>query len=212
VIIKIKRKLYGTIRRWMKHRKDVLVLLGLFLVSIITYTAYMQNKRLTVDPATYSQLLTVIADAESKGNYNAYFGNAGNSSVVFTQMPVAEVMEWQSDYIREGNSSSAVGRYQIISTTLRSLVDELKIDTNQLFDKALQDRMAITLIERRGSEAYVNGEISRAELAANLAKEWAALPRVIGEHPDDSYYASDGLNKSLVSVDEILKAIEPISE
>ena len=190
----------------------ILVVLAVFLfASVFTYTEYMQNRRLTVNPATYGQLLHLVAKVESKGNYNAYFGDVNNSSVNFTAMPIAEVIKWQSEYVRQGNPSSAVGKYQIISTTLNGLVDELKVDTNQSFDQAMQDRMAIALIERRGAEAYVNGELTREEFAANLAKEWAALPRVIGENSGASYYASDGLNKSLVSVDEVLNAIKPIS-
>jgi conjugal transfer mating pair stabilization protein TraG len=171
----------------------------------------MQNRRLAADPATYSQLLNLIAKVESKGNYNAYFSNARNSSIDFTKMSVREVRQWQEDFIREGNVSSAVGKYQIISTTLDGLVKELGVDTNMPFDQSMQDRMAIALIERRGAEAYVNNELTKEEFAANLAKEWASLPKVIGENPNQSYYASDGLNKSLVRIDEVLKAIEPIS-
>lgn len=171
----------------------------------------MQNRRFTVDPATYVPLLDVIAKAESKGNYNAYFGNPGNSSVDFTKMSIAEVMLWQADFVRQGNASSAVGKYQIINTTLAGLIRQLGLDAHQPFDKQTQDSLAIALLERRGAENYINNEITREEFAANLAKEWAGLPKVIGENPDKSYYASDGLNKARVSVGDIMKAIEPIS-
>ena len=180
-------------------------------VGIIAYTSYMQNRRLTVDPATYAPLLDVIAKAESKGNYNAYFGNPGNSSVDFTKMSIAQVLEWQADFVRQGNASSAVGKYQIINTTLVGLVRQLGLNTSQPFDKQTQDNLAIALLERRGAEDYINKEVTSQEFASNLAKEWAGLPKVIGENPDKSYYASDGLNKSQVSVSEVIKAIEPIS-
>ena len=74
----------------------------------------------------------------------------------------------------------------------------------------MQDKLAVALLERRGSKKYVNKELTPHEFAANLAKEWAALPKVIGDKPDESFYASDGLNKSHVSVAEIIQAIEPI--
>lgn len=180
-------------------------------IGIIVYTSYMQNRRLTVDPATYTQLLDVIAKAESKGNYNAYFGNPGNSSIDFTKMSIAQVLEWQADFVRQGNASSAVGKYQIIDTTLSELVRRLAIDVNQPFDKRTQDSLAIALLERRGAEDYINKEVTSQEFASNLAKEWAGLPKVIGQDPDKSYYASDGLNKSQVSVDEVMEAIKPIS-
>lgn len=180
-------------------------------IGIIVYTNYMQNRRLTVDPASYTSLLDVVAKAESKGNYNAYFGNVSNLSVDFTKMSIAEVMQWQSDFVKQGNASSAVGKYQIIDTTLAGLVRQLGLDASQLFDKQTQDRLAIALLERRGAENYINNEITREEFAANLAKEWAGLPKVIGENPNKSYYASDGLNKAHVSVGDVMKAIEPIS-
>lgn len=209
---KLKRKVLRTVKRWLRNRTAVLAVCAAVLcIGIIVYTSYMQNRRFTVDPATYKPLLHVIAKAESKGNYNAYFGNPGNSSIDFTSMSIAQVMQWQSDFVKEGNLSSAVGKYQIIDTTLAGLVNQLGIDVNQPFNQDTQDKLAIALLERRGAENYVNDELTPQEFAANLAKEWAGLPKVIGENPDKSYYDSDGLNKSRVSVDEVLKAIEPIS-
>jgi muramidase (phage lysozyme) len=201
-----------TITRWLRNRPIVpAVSLLILCIAIIVYTDYMQHKRLVVDPVTYTPLLQLISQAESKNNYNAYFGNASNSSIDFTKMSIAQVMTWQADYVRQGNPSNAVGKYQIISTTLTDLVKQLDLDINQKFDSATQDRLAITLLERRGAENYINKELTRNEFAANLAKEWAALPKVIGDNPEASYYASDGLNQSLVSIDEILRVIEPIS-
>lgn len=171
----------------------------------------MQNRRLIVDPATYAPLLQLIAQAESNGNYNAYFSNARNHSINFTKMSIADVMNWQDEHIRQGNASSAVGRYQIINTTLAGLVNQLGINTNHIFDQPMQDKLAVALIERRGSEQYINGEMTSDQFAANLAKEWAGLPKVVGKNPNDSYYASDGINASRVSVDQIKKAIEPIA-
>jgi len=164
-----------------------------------------------IDPASYSQLLNVIAKAESNNNYNAYFGNASNSSIDFTNMSIADVMKWQSKYIQKGSASSAVGRYQIINTTLGGLVRQLGINTSNKFDKPMQDAMAIALLERRGAESYINREITRDQFAASIAKEWAGLPKVIGDKPEESYYASDGLNKSNVKVQDVLEAIKPIS-
>lgn len=178
--------------------------------SAIGYAMYIENRRLTVDPKTYASLLHVIGKAESDNNYNAYFGNSRNKSVHFTNMTIAEVLKWQAEYVAQGNPSSAVGRYQIINTTLSGLVQQLGLSTDQKFDQPTQDMLAITLLERRGAENYINAELTRDQFAANLAKEWAGLPKIIGENPGESYYAGDGLNRSRVSVDEVQKAIEPI--
>lgn len=170
-----------------------------------------QNKRLSVDPATYGRLLHTIAKAESNDNYNAYFGKPANTDIDFTNMTVRQVLAWQHEFIKQGNPSSAVGRYQIVNTTLIHLVDERNIDVNRKFDRLLQDELAIALLERRGSEKYVNKEITKEQFAANLAMEWAALPKVIGANPNASYYAGDGLNASRLNVADILSAIAPIS-
>lgn len=171
----------------------------------------MSPRRLVVNPDTYGPLLQLIARAESNGNYNAYFGNAGNNAIDFTQMTITQVMAWQANYIRQGSPSSAVGRYQIINTTLEGLVRQRGIDTDRKFNHKTQDELAIALLERRGIEAYVNNELSRDEFAANLAKEWASFPKIVGPNPDQSYYHSDGLNRAHVRIDEVRQAIAVIA-
>lgn len=202
------KKLYKTTQG---RRTSLLIGIIVLCICTISYANYMQNRRLSIDPKTYDPLLHLVASVESKNNYNAYFGNATNTQIVFTKMSVAEVMQWQKDYVSQGNYSSAIGRYQIINTTLDGLVRRLGIDVSQKFDQNLQDRLAIALLERRGAEQYINEELTREQFAANLAKEWAALPKIIGDKPDDSYYAGDGINKALVKPVDILSAIDKIS-
>lgn len=210
-MIRVRSRQFKQLKRWViKHRVPLGITLGA-LVFVISYTTYMANKRLTVDQQSYQPLLGLIGQAESRGNYNAYFGNAGNKKVQFTTMTIQEVLAWQDSYVRQGSPSSAVGRYQFLNTTLAGLVKERAIDTTNRFDEAMQDSLAIALLERRGSEAYVNKELSKDEFAANLAKEWASLPRVTGEAPDKSYYDADGLNKALVQPKKVLDAVERIS-
>lgn len=162
--------------------------------------------------ADYTELLNTIAQGESKGNYNAYFGNANNTTLKFTEMSVGDIMRWQQEFVAKGNASSAVGKYQFISTTLEGLLNELNIDRDTRFDEALQDRLAVRLLERRGVQEYLRGHLSREQLAHNLSKEWAALPRVTGTQPAESYYAGDGLNHARISVDQVLAAIDSLHE
>ena len=197
--------------RWLQRRPAVFWIGIVFVVALMAYTVSSMSQQLQVDPQSAKPLLDLIARVESKGNYNAYFGNAGNTSITFTEMSVADVLRWQEDFIAAGHPSSAVGRYQIISTTLKGLVQQLNIDTSQPFDEAMQDKMAIALLERRGATEYVNNQIDGRQFAAELAKEWAALPRVVGDRPEQSYYAGDGLNKALVKVDEVLRVVGGVS-
>ncbi len=211
--IKIKRlqKRVRKVMRWLRKRRAVFWASLVLAVLLTAYTISNMNQRLTVDSTSCKPLLALIAKAESKGNYNTYFGHAGNVDIKFTEMSVAEVMKWQQEFIMAGNASSAVGRYQLISTTLAGLVQRLHIDVNQPFDEAMQDKLAIALLERRGVTEYVNNQIDSHQFAAELAKEWAGLPKVLGDKPEQSYYAGDGLNRSLVSVDEVLGAVSAVS-
>ncbi len=186
------------------------MLAGIFTIGATAYIIGSMNRSLVVDPETCQPLLELIAQAESRGNYNAYFGNASNDKLDFTSMSVAEVLRWQSDFIDSGSPSSAVGRYQIINTTLDSLVQQLDLDTSLKFDETVQDSLAMTLLSKRGVNDYLNSRLTKEQFAAELAKEWAALPSVLGDNPGQSYYAGDGLNRALVEVNEVLVAIEQV--
>lgn len=153
------------------------------------------------------RLLSTIAKGESRGNYNAYYGNVANDKIRFTEMPVRKVLAWQDAFVKKGSPSSAVGKYQFIKPTLQGLIKELSIHPDVKFDAALQDRLAARLLERRGLHEYMQGKMSREEFAHNLSKEWAALPKIIGSQPDQSYYAGDGLNKAQISRSEIFSSI-----
>jgi muramidase (phage lysozyme) len=197
------------LRRRTKRRLVTLSLVMCLVLSVVLMTRHTQQP--TVSMATYAPLLDTIAKGESGGNYNAYYAHADNTTVHFTDMTVAEVMNWQKSYVDQGSFSSAVGRYQIIRPTMAKLVDRLHIDTNARFDPALQDKMAVSLLEQRGSVEFAGQKISREQFAANIAQEWAALPKVIGANPTQSYYAADGVNASRISIDEVFRAMAGIA-
>ena len=206
--MRYKRKLYKTIKRRLEKNSGYFAIAGVIAVAGLGWLAIvdMQGKQ----KIHTAELLNTIAKVESKNNYNAYFGNPNNTSIQFTAMTVGEVLAWQKQFVQQGNPSSAVGRYQFIDSTLQGLTRELKIDENAKFDEVLQDRLAVALLERRGVYDYVENKISREDFAHSLSKEWAALPKAIGENPESSYYAGDGLNKAQISVDEMFASIETV--
>lgn len=195
-----------------RHSRTLFVIGGLVaLLAGLFYAEYIMPSRLTADPTSYRALLDLIAKAESNGNYTAHFGDPGSKDPDFTTMTLSEVQAWQRGFVASGQPSSAVGRYQIISTTLDGLIIELKLSSESvLFNESTQDRMAVALLERRGLTAYVNDELTREEFAANLAKEWAGLPRIVGQNPEESFYSGDDLNAAQVSSREVLEAIDQI--
>lgn len=179
--------------------------LTLILCAFSAYIIMSNDKPVHMN---YSQLLDTIATGESNGNYNAYFRHPDNTSVDFTAMSIDEVINWQKQYVEQGSPSSAVGKYQFIRPTLERLVNKYTIDRSEKFDAAMQDRLAVALIEERGAQDFAKGKMKREEFAHNLSKEWAALPRAKGDDPHLSYYAGDGLNKERVKVEEIFSSID----
>jgi hypothetical protein len=77
-------------------------------------------------------------------------------------------------------NSSALGRYQIVRTTLRTVRKSLSLPANALFDSEMQDRCACYLLGLRGIDKYLAGRLSEDTLIDNLAREWASLPTVSG--------------------------------
>jgi hypothetical protein len=200
------------LRSLRRDKRSLLALAAaglLALCAVVIHTMVM-NRHSELDIASTRPLLDLIGQVESRNNYDAHFGNASNRSVIFTDMTVSDVRAWQDQFITDGSPSSAVGRYQIISTTLDSLIRDLQLTGKEKFDESLQDRMAIRLLERRGALSFVDKTLSREAFAANLAQEWASFPRIVGDRPTESYYAGDGLNKALVAPDDVLNAVEGI--
>ena len=202
-------------KRWkiaravQRNRTVIFATVALVAMGVLSYTVYMTHRRETVDITTYRPLLEIIAEAESNGNYNAYFGNAQNDEVQFTGMKISEVLAWQDEFVAGGSASSAVGRYQVLNTTLRSLVQQGVVQPEQYFNQQTQDRIAVALLDRRGGEQYVNEELSAQEFAANLAKEWASLPKMVGNSPEQSYYQS-ALNSAHVSKNAVMQAVNAV--
>lgn len=211
VLKKFLLKKRRALKRRLKRYSPLLIgLAALFVIGIFSYAEYMDSQRISVNAASCKPLLDVIAHAESGGNYNAYFGNGRNKATKFTDMPIADVLKWQQEYVQQGSPSSAVGRYQFLNSTLAGLVNQQGISPNQKFDEQTQDRLAVALLERRGVREYLAKELTTEQFAANLAKEWAGLPKVVGDNPNASYYAGDGLNKSRVEPQKVLAAIKPV--
>lgn len=173
----------------------------------IDYTPEEVDQFLTEEigvPAGESGLLDLIGQAESEGQYNAVYGNASQQDVDFSQKSLNEVGQWQADQVTGGSPSSAVGKYQILQSTLKGLQEEMGLTGDEMFTPELQDEMAMKLLERRGWNEYVEGKITKEELQRRLSQEWASLPT---DASNKSYYADDGLNKAGVTTAELHKTI-----
>ena len=132
-----------------------------------------------------------VVNTGKRGGYKA-------ARVNLEGMTVGEVMAAQSR-----GDFNAAGRYQIIGSTLRDAAKTLGLSGNEMFDKAMQDRIFVEYLLKHKRKAvwnYINGksdDLHGAMLA--LSQEWASFadPRT-----GKSYYDGDGVNRASVGINQ----------
>ena len=140
--------------------------------------------------AAYEPMLNLIASKESRSTDPANDGydalNRGGSnggtvaygSSTFSkefgrssdQMTVGEIRELQKKGLLH-----ATGRYQIIASTLQSLIDEGVISTDDLYNRETQDKAGIALMHRRAGKFFTQGGQVPIQ---GLGQEWVGLRKV----------------------------------
>ena len=140
-------------------------------------------------------MLDLIAAPESRGNYDAWYGNAEQDRVDLSGLTVDEVRDLQRELVRT-NGGSAIGRYQLLDDTLDGLINRMGLSGNEHFTPELQDRMALLLARDAGMEGWAGGRISDDHFASNLSEIWAGLPR---DASNQSYY--EGVQGNQATVD-----------
>lgn len=148
-------------------------------------------------PASIKKILDFIGNVESNGDYNVLVGgkkDINGNPVTITDMTIREILSLQNTMQKLNFQSTAVGKYQIIKDTLWGLVQSGNIPLTSKFDSVMQDKLAETLLMKRGYQSFAEGKLDAHKFADNLAMEWASLPFSNGK----SYYQGVGSNKSLV--------------
>lgn len=151
-------------------------------------------------------LLDLISVPESRGNYNAWYGNSEQDRVDLSGLSVNEVRDLQGDLV-QSNGGSAIGRYQLLDDTLDGLIDRMSLSGNERFTPALQDRMALVLARDAGMEGWIGGQISDERFAQNLSEVWAGLPR---DASNESYYEGVQGNRATVDWSMVIDALRGI--
>jgi hypothetical protein len=102
-------------------------------------------------------------------------------------------------------SSSAIGRYQVIRTTLRAIRKQLPstYPGSRLFDADCQDEIACYLLGQRGIDKWLAGRLALDTLIRNLAQEWASIPKPDGK----GHYAGQHAG---VSVSQVKAALAEV--
>jgi len=149
-------------------------------------------------------LLELIGQGESKGNYNALvYGKKGANtpgSADLTNMTIAQVQEYQKGMLAKGHASTAVGKYQMISSTLAEQVKKAGLDAKTTkFDQKTQDLLASQLIDQAGF-----GKKDSATVMKNLAGTWASLPKDMSGR---GQYDGVNQNKATINAGDVQAAI-----
>lgn len=137
----------------------------------------------------YRPMLDLIGFAEGTDRKRGYnetlaYGAFTGGDVDLVSMTLQEVDALQTRMLKHpvnSFNSSALGRYQIVRTTLRTIRKTLKLPATALFDADMQDRCACYLLGLRGIDKYLAGRLSEDTLIDNLAREWASLPTISGK-------------------------------
>lgn len=107
------------------------------------------------------------------GKYNP------KNSKPLTEMTIGEVKRLQQQMLanQAGKKlpSSAVGRYQLVSTTLAEQQKKLGLSDDTKFDATTQELFGLSLLEKRKYKEWTEGKISDYQFQKNLAEEWASV-------------------------------------
>jgi hypothetical protein len=169
------------------------------------------NTNVAKVPSSNTKDLLNYLGVNEGGDYNTIFGG---KKVDLTNMTLDEVQAFQRDASNfpKGGASRAVGKYQFITKTLAEEIKASGLDPKTTkFTPEIQDMLITNRLKRtRGLDSA-----SPEQLATNLAKEFASVPvlkDMKGFHRDvkrgESFYAGDGLNKSLIKPEEFESQIK----
>jgi hypothetical protein len=160
--------------------------------------------------AHLSGLADLIAFGESytAGHYNAANagsgGDLGSNGLIkvlgrdCSKLTIGQVMAAQAQ-----GRLHAVGRYQIIGSTMRAAVSWAGLKRTDLFTPANQDRLLLALLEHKRPEvwSFLRGRGSLSAAINGLAMEWSSLPAASG----GSYYG-EGVSANAGKVRRVLLA------
>lgn len=160
-------------------------------------------------PAVVSNLLDFIGSKEApKGYVDFYRGVSFAPEKPLTEMTIAEVLAWQEAANPPGPGTAAAGKFQIIRPTLLDLMGREGLTGEELFDQEMQDRLAVSLLKRRGLNKWLNGDLDDDAFMNNLAAEWASLPMATGPKAGRSRYDGDGVNSALATIDDVRAVLQ----
>ncbi|WP_145964345.1 hypothetical protein [Chromobacterium phragmitis] len=155
--------------------------------------------------------------AKGEGSYGSYNrGSAGDSlgkTINFSAMSISEVQKRQNLPVGDKNRLFAIGKYQIIPTTMADAVKKLKLTGNEKLTPELQEKIfSEYLIAKKRPQVknFITGkETSPAKAQTALAAEWAS---VADPKTGLSRYGKVGHNKASISASSTKEALTKMKE
>lgn len=163
---------------------------------------------------------SIIQGGESgAAGYNAYnrgtqgnriLGPNGPRSLV--NMTLAQIMANQKRPKSDPQTLFAVGKYQMIPTTLKEGVQALNLDPSTKFDSTTQEYLFSDFLlgkKRPAIRAYIQGTGSAQAAQIAGAQEWASIadPRT-----GKSYYDGSGGNSAHITAEDFLESLDEAKE
>ena len=154
--------------------------------------------------------------AKGEGDYGSYnkgkAGDAHGHKIDFSQMTVGELQRRQDLPAGNADRLFAVGKYQVIPSTMDEAVKALKIKSDEKLTPQLQEHIFadyLIAVKRPDIKAYITGQIGGAQglhrAQEAMASEWASVA-----DPDTglSKYGNVGNNKASISADKVANALD----
>lgn len=143
--------------------------------------------------------------AKGEGGYGSFNrGQAGDSrgaSMDFSNMTIDQIMAAQSLPKGDKDRLFAVGKYQVIPSTLKGAVGSMGLKGDEKFTPELQERIfGEYLADKKRPEiaSYIRGGGDLASAQKAGAKEWASIA---DPSTGKSFYAGSGNNKAHLSAE-----------
>ena len=176
-----------------------------------TVGAVKEGVKVTTQSGEYAALGNMISKGE--GGYNSVNRglvkgkNLGSFETDLSKMTINQILERNKLKAGDKNRMNAVGKYQIIASTMRQAKKAMGLTGNEKFTKEMQERIFREFLvpKRKGLADYLNGgKTSLAQAQYEASKEWASIPVPAGyktktgkiSNGDVTYYDSNGGNKA----------------
>lgn len=133
--------------------------------------------------------------------------NLGAFETDLSKMTINQILQRNTLKAGDKNRMNAVGKYQIIASTMKEAKKAMKLTGNEKFTQEMQERIfkEFLISKRKGLKDYLGGgktSLEQAQYEASM--EWASIPVPTGyktqtgkiSNGNVTYYDSNGGNKA----------------